>query len=166
MVRCREKADGSLTTLLLVTHVATVIVAVTLPDAADAAAVGAAVLVGQAAVFCEEEEDRMEPARQTCSSRKDDGFGLTSLHACEVEKLVSGGTLALQLPVGRGRGRSPVGANTRVSMARLRQTQQAARLVNAGIVACWKTSACSTVNTVEPSNRLWYWILHNLGFPF
>lgn len=43
--RCR------LTTLLLVAHVSTVVVAVTFPDAADAAAVGAAVLVRQAAAL-------------------------------------------------------------------------------------------------------------------
>lgn len=41
----------TLTALLLVAHVAAVVVAVTLPDAADAAAVGAAVLVWQTAVL-------------------------------------------------------------------------------------------------------------------
>lgn len=40
-----------LTALLLVTHVPTVVVPVALPDAADAAAIGAAVLVGQTAVL-------------------------------------------------------------------------------------------------------------------
>lgn len=40
-----------LTTLLLIAHVSAVVVAVTLPDAADAAAVRAAVLVGQTAVL-------------------------------------------------------------------------------------------------------------------
>lgn len=45
------KGAGPLTTLLLVAHVSAVVVAVALPDAADAAAVGAAVLVGQTAVL-------------------------------------------------------------------------------------------------------------------
>lgn len=40
-----------LTALLLIAHVPAVIVAVTLPDAADAAAVRAAVLIGQTAVL-------------------------------------------------------------------------------------------------------------------
>lgn len=40
-----------LTALQFITHVSTVVVAVTLPDAADAAAVRAAVLVGQTAVL-------------------------------------------------------------------------------------------------------------------
>lgn len=48
---CRSGTAGLLTTLLLVAHVPTVVVPVALPDAADAAAVGAAVLVGQTAVL-------------------------------------------------------------------------------------------------------------------
>lgn len=44
-----------LTALLLVAHVSAVVVTVTLPDAADAAAVGAAVLVRQTAVLCLED---------------------------------------------------------------------------------------------------------------
>lgn len=46
------EAHGQLlTALLLVAHVPTVVVPVALPDAANAAAVGAAVLVGQTAVL-------------------------------------------------------------------------------------------------------------------
>lgn len=47
-----------LTTLLFITHVSTVVVAVTLPYAADAAAVRAAVLVGQTAVLWLEERKK------------------------------------------------------------------------------------------------------------
>lgn len=44
-----------LTALLLIAHVSAVVVAVTLPNAADAPAVRAAVLVGQTAVLCLED---------------------------------------------------------------------------------------------------------------
>lgn len=47
----RQQRCWVLTTLLFVTHVPTVVVAVTLPDAADAAAIGAAILVWQTAVL-------------------------------------------------------------------------------------------------------------------
>lgn len=46
----QKRRGRLLTALLLVAHVPAVVVPVALPDAADAAAVGAAVLVGQTAV--------------------------------------------------------------------------------------------------------------------
>lgn len=46
----QKRRGRLLTALLLVAHVPAIVVPVALPDAADAAAVGAAVLVGQTAV--------------------------------------------------------------------------------------------------------------------
>lgn len=60
---------------MFVTHVPTVVVAVTFPDAADAAAIGAAILVWQTAVL--------------------------RLDAGVVVELVALGTLTLQLSAGR-----------------------------------------------------------------
>lgn len=57
------KRGRRLTALLLVAHVAAVVVAVAFPDAADAAAVGAAVLVGQTAVLWLEDNNCGEPQR-------------------------------------------------------------------------------------------------------
>lgn len=51
-------------------------------------------------------------------------------------ELVAGGTLALQLSVGHGYSRGTVRADAGVPVAGLRQTQQAARLVGAGVMAC------------------------------
>lgn len=62
---------------------------------------------------------------------------LTGLDAAVVLELVASGTLALQLPVGHGYNRGTVWADTGVSVAGLRQTQQAARLVGTGIMAWW-----------------------------
>lgn len=62
---------------------------------------------------------------------------LTSLDACVVLELVADGTLALQLSVGHGYSRGTVWADTGVSVAGLRQTQQTARLVGTGIMAWW-----------------------------
>ncbi len=49
--RVFKKCGLILTTLLFITHVSAVVVTVTFPDAADAAAVKTAVLVGQTAVL-------------------------------------------------------------------------------------------------------------------
>lgn len=65
------------------------------------------------------------------------GLCLTSLDAGVVLELVARGTLALQLSVGHGNGWGAVRADTGVSVAGLRQTQQGARLVGAGIMAWW-----------------------------
>lgn len=52
-------------------------------------------------------------------------------------ELVAGGTLALQFSVGHSYSWGTVGADAGVSVAGLRQTQQAARLVGTGIMAWW-----------------------------
>lgn len=65
-------------------------------------------------------------------------FHLTGLDAGVVLELVSGGTLALQLSIGHGYSRGAVWANTGVPVSRLRQTQQAARLVGTGVMPWWK----------------------------
>ena len=64
-------------------------------------------------------------------------FCLTSFDAGVVLELIAGWTLALQLSVGRGYSRGTVWADTGVSVAGLRQTQQAARLISTGIMAWW-----------------------------
>lgn len=96
---------------MFVTHVPTVVVAVTLPDAADAAAIGAAILVWQTAVFWSRRN------MQTCKLLIVGGFVsvylttrvfqkqyvliLTRLDAGVVVELVALGTLTLQLSAGR-----------------------------------------------------------------
>lgn len=62
---------------------------------------------------------------------------LTRFDTGVVLELVAGGTLTLQLSVGHGYSWGTVWANTGVSVAGLRQTKQAARLVSTSIMA-WR----------------------------
>ena len=52
-------------------------------------------------------------------------------------ELVAGGTLTLKLSIGHGDSRGTVRADAGVSVAGLRQAQQAARLVGTGVMAWW-----------------------------
>lgn len=60
---------------------------------------------------------------------------LTSLDASVVLELVAAGTLALEVTVGHSCDRGAIWAEAGVSLARLRQTEQAAGLVSAGVMA-------------------------------
>lgn len=59
---------------------------------------------------------------------------LTGLDTGVVLEVISSGTLALHLTVGHGYSGSAIWADTGVSVARLRQTQQATGLVGTGIM--------------------------------
>lgn len=83
-----------------------------------------------------------EPAVNHTGARQLDLAGrprrrLTGLDAGFVLQLVAAGALALKLAVGRGHGRGAVRADAGVPVARLGQTEEAARPIGAGVVAWW-----------------------------